>query len=56
MGIAVVMATTAAHAAFVTTTFDASQWGASDATLGISGHAIEDFENTSLGPAFKCRD
>ncbi|GEM_PF-1458498 len=37
-----------AHAGFVVTTFGASQWGASDSTLGVAGYTIEDFENTAL--------
>jgi hypothetical protein len=30
------------------TGFSAASWGASDATLGITGYAIEDFEDTTL--------
>ena len=37
-----------AQAAFTTTTFSAAQWGASDATLGVSGYVIEDFEDVNL--------
>lgn len=39
-----------AAAAIVFTTFSHTQWGASDATLGISGYSIEDFEDTALAP------
>lgn len=37
-------------AAIVFTTFSHTQWGTSDATLGISGYTIEDFEDTALAP------
>ena len=47
-GIAISLATFSAQAAFVTTTFSAAQWGASDATLGILGYTIENFEDTTL--------
>jgi len=30
------------------TGFSSAQWGASDATLGVSGYVIEDFEDTAL--------
>lgn len=35
-------------AAITYTTFNASQWGTSDATLGITGYTIVDFESTAL--------
>ena len=35
-------------AQFTYTAFGAGQWGASDATLGITGYTIEDFESTTL--------
>lgn len=47
-GIGLGVATCGAHAAFTFTTFSAAQWGADDATLGISGYTIEDFEDASL--------
>jgi hypothetical protein len=37
-----------AHAGFVVTPFGAGQWGASDATLGVAGYRIENFEDTTL--------
>jgi hypothetical protein len=37
-----------AHAGFVVTTFGAGQWAASDATLGVAGYTIENFEDTAL--------
>lgn len=37
-----------AQAGFSVTTFGAGQWGASDATLGVSGYTIENFEDTTL--------
>lgn len=40
----------AAHAVFLVTGYDASQWGAGDSTLGVSGYVIEDFEDTTLVP------
>ncbi|QQS10059.1 MAG: hypothetical protein IPK69_05415 [Phycisphaerales bacterium] len=33
--------------------YSASLWGASDADLGIAGHTIEDFEDTTLAPGFR---
>ena len=47
-GVGLGFATCAAHAAFTTTTFTAAQWGASDATLGVSGYTIENFEDSAL--------
>lgn len=41
-------AATSAQAGFVVTIFGPAQWGASDATLGVSGYTIEDFEDTAL--------
>ncbi len=38
----------AAHAGYSFTSFNASQWGASDATLGVSGYVIEDFEDLNI--------
>lgn len=38
----------AAQAGFSVTTFAPSLWGASDATLGVSGYTIENFEDTTL--------
>jgi hypothetical protein len=38
----------AAQAGFTVTGFNSGQWGASDATLGVSGYVIEDFEDTTL--------
>lgn len=37
-----------AQAGFSVPAFGASQWGASDATLGISGYTIENFEDATL--------
>lgn len=37
-----------AQAGFSVSAFGPSQWGASDATLGISGYTIENFEDTTL--------
>ncbi|MBL8069127.1 MAG: PEP-CTERM sorting domain-containing protein [Armatimonadetes bacterium] len=37
-----------AHAGFNFTGFGPSQWGASDATLGVSGYTVEDFEDVNL--------
>jgi hypothetical protein len=37
-----------AHAGFSVSAFGPSQWGASDATLGVSGYTIENFEDTML--------
>lgn len=37
-----------ANAGFTVTPFQGSQWGASDASLGIAGYAIEDFEDLNL--------
>jgi hypothetical protein len=37
-----------AHAGYVLTGFQANQWGASDATLGVAGYTIEDFEDVNL--------
>ena len=34
--------------AYTVTFFGPSQWGASDATIGVSGYAIEDFEDVNL--------
>lgn len=42
------IASCGAHAAYTFTTFSSAQWGASDATLGVSGYSIEDFEDTAL--------
>jgi hypothetical protein len=39
---------TPAQAGFVTTVFGPAQWQASDATLGISGYTIENFEDATL--------
>jgi hypothetical protein len=39
-----------AAAAIVFTTFSHTLWGASDATLGISGYTIENFEDITLAP------
>ena len=39
-----------AAAAITFTTFSHTLWGASDATLGISGYTIENFEDTTLAP------
>lgn len=44
------VAATPAGAAIVFTTFSHTQWGASDATLGVSGYTIENFEDTALAP------
>ncbi len=35
------------------TSFGAGQWGAADATLGVSGFVIEDFEDTTLVAGLK---
>jgi len=43
----------ASTAAVGVTAFGPGQWGASDATLGVSGYAIEDFEDTALAPGLK---
>lgn len=37
-----------ASAAFTVTSFDRNLWGASDATLGVNGYTIEDFEDVNL--------
>ncbi len=42
------IAATEAHATVTLTTFGASQWGASDATLGVAGYTIENFEGVTL--------
>ena len=34
--------------AYTLTTFGSLQWGVSDATLGVSGYAIEDFEDVNV--------
>ncbi len=47
------LATTSAFAGYTTTSFGAASWGASDATLGVSGYAIEDFEDVNLISGFK---
>lgn len=48
------LAPSAGGQAIVTiTAFGAGQWGASDATLGITGYVIEDFEDNSLAAGFK---
>jgi hypothetical protein len=39
-----------AAAAIVFTSFSHTLWGASEATLGISGYTIENFEDTALAP------
>ncbi|MBM3783304.1 MAG: hypothetical protein FJW30_03035 [Acidobacteria bacterium] len=39
-----------AAAAIIITGFAPAQWGASDATLGIAGLTIEDFEDVNLAP------
>lgn len=44
----VALAAGSAQAAVNVTYFGAAQWGASDATLGIAGYTIENFENTAL--------
>lgn len=38
----------ASQAAFNFTVFPAAQWGVSDATLGVTGYTIEDFEDVNL--------
>lgn len=38
----------AAQAGFSVTTFAPNQWGAGDATLGVTGYTIENFEDTAL--------
>jgi hypothetical protein len=48
----VALASAAAHAVSVTG-FDSSQWGASDATLGVAGYVIEDFEDVDLASGLK---
>jgi len=42
-----------AFAAYTYTSFNASQWAASDATLGVSGYSIEDFEDVNLIAGFQ---
>jgi len=37
-----------AHAGYTFTLIPANQWGASDATLGVAGYTIEDFEDVTL--------
>lgn len=37
-----------AHASVSISIFGANQWGASDATLGVAGYTIENFEDTTL--------
>jgi hypothetical protein len=45
----------AAHAGFILTTYPTppNTWGGSDATFGVSGFAIEDFEDTALIPGLQ---
>lgn len=40
--------TTATHAQYSVSSFNASQWGLDDTALGIQGAAIESFEDTNL--------
>ena len=42
-----------AQAGFAFTGFQANQWGASDATLGVAGYVIEDFEDVNLVGGFQ---
>ena len=44
----VLLAAGAAQATVTVTTFGAAQWGASDATLGVAGYRIENFEDVNL--------
>lgn len=46
--VAAVVVASPAGAAVTVTYFGAAQWGASDATLGVAGYTIEDFENANL--------
>lgn len=39
-----------ARAAFVVNYFGPASWGAPDATIGVSGFTIENFEDTALAP------
>ncbi len=48
LAVGLVVAAYRAEAAVVVTYFGQSQWDASDATLGIAGYVIEDFNSTSL--------
>lgn len=47
VGVGVVFAVHA-QASFSFTSFGPSSWGVDDATLGVSGYVIEDFEDTTL--------
>jgi len=42
-----------AFAGFSVTTFPNTQWGTDDATLGVSGYVIEDFEDVNLVSGFQ---
>jgi len=48
------LAVTSTGAQAITVTgFGSSQWGASDATLGVAGYVIENFEDIDLAPGLK---
>lgn len=51
--VVVAAASVAPASAFTFVTTPASQWGATDATLGISGFTIENFEDTTLAPGLR---
>lgn len=38
----------AAHAGYSFNAFNSSQWGASDAVIGVTGYTIEDFEDVNI--------
>jgi hypothetical protein len=47
VGVAALLATSAAHS-YTITTFGPASWSASDAALGLAGATVEDFEDTTL--------